>query len=162
MLSLLMYSQDNDEKFPPVASAGAKYGWVNLVMDYTKTNAVLQCGRENTRNAGDARQSGYSDYWYNRNVAQRKRTEINNSISLLILGDGNDGKDQSDARYSLNAFPAEWIDDRNSPANRHGKYQYDRKYQDGGAYYAFADGHMKWLTPQEILASANRYTFQVK
>lgn len=124
MLGLLQYCQDSDEKFPPIASSGATFGWADSLIGYTQTSVILQCGRESNK-AGNRnpRQSGYTDYWFNRNIAKRQRTKITNSISLIVLGDGNDGKEITDARYSLSALPQKWIDNHNSPLHRHRKHQ---------------------------------------
>jgi len=151
-LGLLQYIQDNNGKFPPVASSGATYGWVESIFDYTKTNAIFRCpAAKHTQRGGNPNQRGFTDYWYNRNMARKDEIKITNSDSLIMLGDGNDGEDNSDTCYSLNALPAKWINDQNSPLYRH----------DGAANYAFADGHVKRLKPQEILSSPESYTFQV-
>jgi prepilin-type processing-associated H-X9-DG protein len=52
-----------------------------------------------------------------------------------MLGDGDGNSPQSTASYAINHLPASWLQSANSPAKRHL----------GGAHYAFADGHVKWL-----------------
>jgi len=72
-----------------------------------------------------------------------------------MLGDGNDGTELTDARYSLNALPQAWRNTEGSPARRH----FDT------ANYAFADGHVKALRPEAISNLSTRQsksTFSVR
>jgi prepilin-type processing-associated H-X9-DG protein len=84
--------------------------------------------------------SGYTDYWYNARLNGLESKAIILHGSTVMLGDGNDGTDATNARYSLSALPATWRTDSNSPAMRHLE----------GANYAFADGHVKWFKPEKI------------
>ena len=55
---------------------------------------------------------------------------------MLLSGDGNDGTDATNARYSLSELPDAWHN-ADAPALRHLD----------GANYAFADGHVKSMKP---------------
>ena len=80
--------------------------------------------------------SSYTNYWFNARLSGRAIGGVGNTAQLLVCGDGNDGTDLTDARYSLSNFPAQWMSNQNSPMFRHL----------GGANYLFADGHVKWFT----------------
>ena len=83
-----------------------------------------------------------------------KEASLAATALTISLGEGNDGADLSDARYSFSAPPPAWISTSYSPLHRHR----------GGANYAFADGHVKWLKPALIgTASVKRgaYTFSI-
>lgn len=140
-LGLKQYIQDNGEKYPPVSTSGAAYGWADALQPYLKSTQIFQCAREkSTQSEGKPRQINYTDYWYNRNLARIKTEKITESALLITFADGNDGSDQTDARYSRSTLPAGWIADKTSPLYRH----------KDGANYAFADGHVKWFKPEKI------------
>jgi hypothetical protein len=61
----------------------------------------------------------------------------------LLLGDGNDGTEVTNARYSLRTLPAKWRTHKSSPAYRHME----------GAYYAFIDDHVEWIRPEKIASN---------
>jgi prepilin-type processing-associated H-X9-DG protein len=88
----------------------------------------------------DSTQSGFTDYWYNTNLSNVKAEKVVSPGVTIMLGDGNDGKDVTDARYNRNLLPAAWLQNTKSPARRHLD----------GAMYAFADGHVKWFKPQDV------------
>jgi len=72
-------------------------------------------------------------------------------------GDGDGGSPASTASYAINDIPMSWRQVENSPATRH----------HGSANYAFADGHVKSLEPNDIsqLSSSqhpNAYTFSIR
>lgn len=74
-----------------------------------------------------------------KNIVSSKATNV------LVLGDGN----WNTARNSIRGLPKDW---KQMPADlwfwRHM----------GGANYAFADGHVKWLKPENIVAGAATFT----
>jgi len=153
-LGLKQYIQDNDEKYPPFASSGKTFGWIDACSDYIKSTAIFHCPTErNAQHQQNPRQSGYTDYWYNRNLAGVKEEKIHTSDSVILLGDGNDGTDKTDASYSLSTLPAKWVNDPKSPMYRH---------KDLGANYAFLDGHVKWYKATEILSPGSNTTMDVK
>jgi prepilin-type processing-associated H-X9-DG protein len=82
---------------------------------------------------------------------------LRNKSKIIMLGDGDGGSTDSTASYALTKLPAEWRTASNSSAKRHDK----------GANYAFLDGHVKWLKPDQIAqvppsTKSQFYTFLLK
>lgn len=132
-LGLLQYTQDYDEKFPPVAAKGAAFGWADEIWPYTKSTQILQCPTEGNDGQTDPHLTGYTDYWFNVQLSKRALKTISVPANTFACGDGNDGTDLTNARYSISALPQQWINDTHSPLYRH----------TGTADYLFADGHVK-------------------
>lgn len=165
-LALLMYSQDYTDQFPlirvnDVAESLAPYdkpfGWADAIYPYLKNTQLLQCGTDeipiNARQ--DATLGNFTDYYCNTNLAGLPNKRIIYPAGTFLFGDGNDGTDGSDARYTRNMLPTAWRKPENSPARRHLD----------GANYAFADGHVKWLAPKNVKAVRTRendFSFAVK
>ena len=139
-LGFAQYVQDYHEKYPPIANSGSAFGWADVLQPYIKSTQLLQCNIESSFSENQPQKTGYTDYWFNRTLAKQKQDVIKNAAMTITLGDGNDGQDNTNARYSLSTLPAAWIADNSSPAYRHLE----------GANYAFADGHVKWLKPATI------------
>jgi prepilin-type processing-associated H-X9-DG protein len=74
---------------------------------------------------------------------------IKNAEQLIMLGDGDGASAESTASYAISRIPLSWLQSSDSPMKRHLD----------GANYAFADGHVKWLIPDEILQVHSSYTF---
>jgi prepilin-type processing-associated H-X9-DG protein len=153
MLGMLQYTQDYDEKFPvSAASSGSPYGWAESLMPYIKSEQVFQCPAERHRPSRNPRKAGYTDYWYNRNLASVGQSAVSYIASTLTLGDGDGGSRASTARYAINNLPKIWLKLPGSPARRH----------INRGNYAFADGHIKWLSPEVITTAppqGKNYTF---
>jgi len=141
-LGLLQYTQDYDEKFPPVAAKGANYGWADLLQPYVKSTQIFQCPAQGDNGQTDPHLSGYTDYWFNVVLSGHTTKTISNPANVLACGDGDDGTDLTNARYSISALPPQWINDTHSPLYRHLGY----------ANYLFADGHVKSFKPQSVSA----------
>ena len=152
-VGFLQYAQDNDERFPPVSVSDVKpvgmndtksykpFGWADAANSYIRDTNVFQCPNEELTTAiSDQTQSGYTDYWFNSNLSNVKLNVLASPAQTILSGDGNDGTDMTNARYSLNALPPAWLDTEGSPARRH----LDT------ANYLFADGHVKSFRPQQI------------
>jgi prepilin-type processing-associated H-X9-DG protein len=139
-LGLIQYTQDYDEHFPPVAARGAAYGWADALQPYVKSTRLFQCPSEYNEGQTDPRLSGYTDYWFNVRLSKRELKTINEPARLIAAGDGNDGTDLTDARYSISALPPQWMSDANSPLYRHFE----------AANYLFADGHVKAMKPTSV------------
>ena len=152
-LAMIQYTQDNDEKFPLYKANAATastppfaqpYGWADAIEPYAKSLELLQCpGEVTTKTVADGVQSGFTDYWFNANLNARPFQEITNATHTFLLGEGNDGREITTARYHLSALPQRWLAEENSPAQRHS----------GAGNYLFADGHVKALTPKNVIAS---------
>ena len=175
MEGLRQYQQDFDDHLPLLAVADAPgvanssgtilhvYGWADALQLYLRNANVYQCpvesrSREYSKPLAPT-ERGYTDYWFNANLASQKFALIYPSsplyANLIVVGDGNDGGDLTDARYSLPALPAAWIADKKSPLYRHLE----------SANYAFLDGHVKMLKPEQIgngPVGQEQYTFSPK
>lgn len=100
-------------------------------------------------------QSGYTDYWYNSNLSGLQLKKVLSPAQTMMLGDGNDGTENTSARYNLNTLLQSWRYNEGSPARRHF----------GTANYLFADGHVKSLKPQDITTlpiTQSSYTFSIR
>jgi prepilin-type processing-associated H-X9-DG protein len=99
---------------------------------------------------------GYTDYWMNARFSGINQSELTASALSVLMGEGNDGTDATDARYALDSLPAAWISNTESPLYRH----------INGCNYAFADGHVKWFQatkrPGNTKPDQGRVTFAVK
>ena len=159
-LGMAQYTQDYDEHYPPiilsdVARADTFYGWADALQPYVKSTQVLNCPLVDAVRLANPTQRGYTDYWYNRNFSGQDARKIDTPSLTLLFGDGNDGHDETTARYSLSQLPETWRNDTKSPAYRHLE----------GANYAFADGHIKWYKPENVTnapISSGAFTFAVR
>ena len=170
-LGFAQYSQDYDERFPPIAMFAVAsstlphskpYGWADAIQPYVKSTDIYHCPtlkkqtdytKKNRQN--DAVLPYFTDYYYNTNLDRVPLERISNVAMLVLCGDGNDGTDGTDARYNRNVIPQVWIDTENSPARRH----FDT------ANYLFADGHVKAIRPALIKStfqSASAYSFAIR
>ena len=159
-LSFIQYTQDFDGRFPIVAvtdsSKGAgvpPYGWYDAIQPYIRGVQVGQCPSEDNEGLGATEPTsanGYVDYWLNSNVAGISRKRLARPSFTILTGDGGDGTENTNARFNRNFLPPNY-----APARRHL----------GGANYSFADGHVKWLLPQNVTTApvaAGGCTFSVK
>ena len=155
-LALSQYTEDYDQHFPPIALANVSeslppysvqkptYGWADTIQPYIKKLAIYQCPTEadyGWKEDRDATQTGFTDYWFNRQLAGTDRSKLKSPATSIAAGDGNDGAQITDARYSLSSLPPKWIDDKTSPAHRHL----------GFGNYLFADGHAKGYKPSALI-----------
>lgn len=141
-LGFAQYEQDYDERFPPVALKGTAYGWADALYPYTKSTRLFQCPVEANEGQTDPHLTGYTDYWFNARLSKRELKTVSEPARLIAAGDGNDGTDLTNARYSIAALPPNWVNDENSPSYRHF----------GTAHYLFADGHVKAMKPSAFAA----------
>lgn len=151
-LALQQYSQDYNARLPLIhvhevssrVSQQNPYGWAGAIYPYLPDNAfaIYQCPSEESSTAAgtDAVQAGFTDYWFNTNLSGVELKKVIHPATTLLLGDGNDGADLTDARYNRNSLPLAWLKNSGSPARRHLD----------GANYAFADGHVKFYRPKHI------------
>ena len=171
-IGLAQYAQDFNEQLPPVAITSdtkphnlraplknwTPYGWADAIFPYIKSVQIYHC-QSTPRRAGSLPGNraavGYTDYWINSGAAGLGLQKFTSPKQTILFGDGNDGADLTTARYNLPALPAAWITNPNSPSHRH----------QGGANYAFLDGHVKVLNPQQITIAPpapGNYTFAIK
>lgn len=157
--AMRMYQQDFDERMPKatLAKKGGynkhnidSYGWSEAILPYVKDKEIYQCPSEKHAGQSDSMKPGYTDYWLNSNVSGVLLENIKSPATLLVAGDGDGGSPNSNARYNLSSLPQGWITTANSPARRH----------HDSAIYAFADGHVKKLTPAQV--GSKQATFKVK
>ena len=162
-LGFLQYSQDYDERFPTIASHAVAsstapfktpYGWADALQPYLKSTGLFQCPSEQTsRKVGvDAVQPGFTDYYFNTNLDRRPLELVSNAALTFLSGEGNDGRDGTDARYNRNVLTQAWLFTAKSPVRRHLDV----------ANYLFADGHVKYLKPEQAKtkrAKATDYAF---
>lgn len=152
-IAFMQYAYEYDERFPPTKFNNAQpvgtvatndyqpFGWADAIHVYFKTEDIFECPSEPQTDAvSDPTQSGYTDYWYNTHLSKLKLERVENPSQTLMAGDGNDGNDNTNARYNLNRLPLAWIKTEKSPARRHLDV----------ANYLFADGHVKSLKPEAI------------
>jgi prepilin-type processing-associated H-X9-DG protein len=155
-LAVLQYTRDYDELYPLAQFKGSSsVGWADVLIPYQRSIQLYQCPAEGGDSSGNPRLSNYTDYWFNSNLAGRSQAAVVSPASTLMFGDGNDGTDITDARYSKSGLPAGWLSDKDSPLYRHL----------GGANYAYADGHVKWSQPHAIGNTSPRAgwpTFAIK
>jgi prepilin-type processing-associated H-X9-DG protein len=165
-LSFRHYLQDTNGSYPPIKIHDDRinyqraFGWADATQSYLKDQSVFWCPilkEARSRNFRDRKPNSYeyTDYWFNRRIAGANESKINSVQSTILLGDGNDGTDATNARYSLSTLPAAWRTDKSSPAHRHLE----------GANYAFVDGHVKWIKPNKVTDKKpgdDVYTFAIK
>jgi len=153
-LGITQYAQDYNEVFPLESvsnlPSGAPnynppYGWADALQPYLKSTQIFYCPLVKSPRApsGNTTLSGFTDYWINRNISGIEMKKVTSPAVTLMLGDGNDGYDVTNARYSKSYLPLTWLNDETKPCWRHLQ----------GAHYAFVDGHVKWLKPETISTS---------
>jgi prepilin-type processing-associated H-X9-DG protein len=120
---------------PVVTRRKATYGWADALIPYFHNTVPYQCSAQGTDgSAKQPWQSGYTDYYLNANLGGIRDSSLHVPSSTVLLGEGNDGRDTADARYSYSMVPSKWLNAPGSPANRHRD----------GMNVAFVDGHVKW------------------
>lgn len=161
-MALRQYSKDFDDKYPPctigglsapgwrwIASEGTMHltpaykgspvGWADALQPYAGSEAAYLCPSADAPRRGSQSQRGYTHYWLNTNIANIAPGKFNAPALTLLLGDGYDSRDNTDATYNKKSFGL-WPSDSHSPMYRHF----------GGANYLFVDGHIQWLKPDEV------------
>lgn len=141
-LGMFMYAEDYDGKLPSAIFHDKTVGWANGLQPYMRSYEIFQCPIETNhrQKTPHPNQPRFTDYWMNSNLSGMDSNHVKRPEQLIMLGDGDGGSPASTASYAINRLPAAWLQLPNSPATRHW----------GGANYAFADGHVKWLHPNEV------------
>ena len=135
-LAWQQYSTDYDNVAPTLSINGPFYGWSDALTAYGANAMLFHCPSNLALPNANPTLPGYSDYWTNSRLAGRSLSNTSFPALTIIMGDGARG----DAQYALSHLPRTWRNDENSPAFRHGE----------GANYAFVDGHVKWLKPEQV------------
>ncbi len=161
-LAMQQYLQDSDGKFPRTTFGGpkvagkgllytpiAKYkgqpvGWADALIPYFYSESMLMCPSEGNTITTPAK-THYTDYYMNSNLSEKYRLQLLRPESTIVFADGG-GTDISDATYARSSIPAAWINDPNSPANRHCN----------AANYVMADGSLEWLKPNQVMTFGDR------
>jgi hypothetical protein len=149
-LAIAQYSQDSDGRLPPVIGGKSRYygvaGWTMTIQPQLKAFNVFCCPADQNWLTREPRKKGFTSYYYNSNLASQKGYELPFPQNTLLIGDGDDGIDISDSKYAMSSFPQRWLDDPNSPAQRHL----------GCANYVMVDGSLHWLKPTEVTTFGGR------
>jgi prepilin-type processing-associated H-X9-DG protein len=164
-LGVFQYTQDWDEKYPPTNLKDTNIneknplGWADTLFPYLKSHQIFWCPdqlkagvRDHNEKPPSARD--YTDYFYNRRLGGQSQAVVEAVALTIMFGEGNDGTDVANARYSLHELPRQWRTDKKSPSHRHLE----------GGNYAFADGHVKWMKPNAVTTEAavkGRTTFSL-
>ena len=154
-LATSMYRAENEGCFPPNTkpkpySKGSKtshsesvmhwrVAWTQRLQPTLKSDDVFWCKGRDEHRGNWSLDSEYTEYWLNQNIAGISQTALHNPGATIFVGDGALAP-SSDAAYSLARLPAAWLRNAESPSHVHR----------GGANYCFADGHVAWLTPEDI------------
>ena len=153
---LQIYTQDNNRRFPPLpppqdpsdltSGPDGSKGWALSIADTLKNDVVFQCPSQGESNA-----KGFTDYWLNGDLQGKSDVRLRTPSSVILAGDGV----ANSVDYAVGPNVIEpWVA-TDSATTRHL----------GGANYAFADGHIKWLLPEKISLTDNpngtNYTFVI-
>ena len=164
-LGVMQYVQDYDEHYPLVnvhdtnISSKRPLGWADALQPYLRSTQIFHCPQNKDRKeTSKPNENDYTDYWFNRNLAGGNSEKIKYGESIFLFGDGNDGTDATNARYSLSSLPSAWRTDKSSPAFRHIESK-------ASLNFAFADGHVKWLDLKSVSTKSPdgiNATFRIK
>jgi prepilin-type N-terminal cleavage/methylation domain-containing protein/prepilin-type processing-associated H-X9-DG protein len=137
-LGITQYVQDYDDVYPPddLGTSDPLKGWAGAIQTYVKSEQLFQCPSSVTSAPTGATQrdrlydANFTDYGYNRNLGTPlSMAAVANSSNTVLVGDGGGG----DADFYL------------QKVDKNGQRHFE------GADYTFADGHVKWLRPSQVL-----------
>ncbi|RYG68613.1 DUF1559 domain-containing protein [bacterium] len=150
-LGLLQYCADFNDKMPYVTAAT---GWAEALQPYLRSKQIFICPNGRLTPQPKPRVTQYTDYFYNARVQGWEVENIDEPTQVIMLGDGNDGVDVTDASYAKTEIPLSWRTDQSSPAFRH-------NYRGN---YAFLDGHVKAVPVEHITTDqkSSKYYFQLQ
>jgi prepilin-type N-terminal cleavage/methylation domain-containing protein len=158
-LGFLQYTQDYDERFPPISwtdnavvtpcpsspSTGCYFSWPVRVYPYVKSTQVYNCPSNPDRNwlgttPGTSGATSVS-FGYNVNFSNKTLASVVNASQTLVLGDT-----AGSSAYYLREY---FVSDR----------YLSLRHFDGGVM-AYADGHAKWMRLQKNAAGETVYPTQ--
>jgi prepilin-type N-terminal cleavage/methylation domain-containing protein/prepilin-type processing-associated H-X9-DG protein len=163
-LAFQQYLQENDNHYPPpptlsggVPVGGSSFGWAWTLKEHVKNEQVFQCPSVPTKVSWD-------NYWMNGELLSKNDADISRSANVILSGDGDDNQapdyalgaknSPSDCTPNINCLWTAW-DANDDSTTRHL----------GGANYSFADGHVKFLKPNQVTLTdppnGSNFTFQI-
>jgi prepilin-type N-terminal cleavage/methylation domain-containing protein/prepilin-type processing-associated H-X9-DG protein len=152
-LGMLQYLQDYDETFPKDVAAGpvpAIQGWAEIIQPYVKNTAILQCPSEATRGQVAANVINYSDYFYNRDLANGTAgvgatiSELLQVAPVIMFGDSMAGTAAMRTAGCDISRDTGGGTGGGCHASGAAKLPVVSSRHTGGLNLAFADGHVKW------------------
>jgi len=140
-LGLKMYLSDYDECFPLVRDGQQVYGWADAAQPYLRTNQLLQCPSDKHKPPlrAPGTDSGFTDYFYNSHLAGVNESNLTYIASTVMLGDARPGNARRHSNGGASPKPG-----TAQLENEEGDGVGAATRHEGGANYAFADGHVKW------------------
>jgi prepilin-type N-terminal cleavage/methylation domain-containing protein/prepilin-type processing-associated H-X9-DG protein len=156
VIGLKGYIGDNDEQYPRVGGVAntTPFGWAEAVQPYVKSVQILQCPSESTGAVSGPTVSGYSDYFYNSNLATKNEAQLSFVSNVIAIGDSSTGN-AANADDGCSTNTSGCADTAGGLATFNGGYSTDTAGASGaglganrhldGANYGFADGHVKWF-----------------
>ena len=145
-LGLTQYAQDNNRRYPPLPPLGAggspegDQGWALTIANLVRSDPIFQCPSEKN-SSPDA---GFTDYWMNSALLGQSDVKMRQPANVILNGDGNaQSVDYALGAVDMPPYGAPW-DFQADYASRHL----------GGANYSFADGHAKFLKPDQVSVTA--------
>jgi prepilin-type N-terminal cleavage/methylation domain-containing protein/prepilin-type processing-associated H-X9-DG protein len=158
-LGFFMYTQDYDEKYPPNYAdhdgvAGFQYtstkagqpgydtGWAELLQPYIKSRQLFQCPSEPKGPTASGSNDGYTDYMGNLYEIKNGMVSLIAPSQTVLACDWLSSVSISSFYYNYSWSPASADTGQADQWHRHL----------GGDNFLFADGHVKWLKPQDVLA----------
>ena len=158
MLGILAYTQDHDERFPPYrwtqeppsgvwidrdnSAATNRLLWAESVEPYLKNVNILFCpsGQVDSETMSGGRR--YLVYAYNGKMHCTKMAEFKSVANKIAIGDiGERVTGRTPVGYVENWF----IWTSNDPGQIWSQYCWWSSIHNGGANYAYVDGHAKFL-----------------
>lgn len=144
-LGIKQYTQDYDERFPnvPTTTPADSPGWAYAIQPYVKSEQLFQCPSDSfVLPTGDtlllrAATGGFSDYAINYNLDTGSggisEAALTFSSNTILNSELNGGSANANASSSSDAGAARHLE---------------------GGNYSFADGHVKWLRREKVLAGS--------
>ncbi|MEA3399768.1 MAG: DUF1559 domain-containing protein [Armatimonadota bacterium] len=149
-LACVMYAQDYDDHLPCVQM---RYGhstdyWFEVVQPYIKNTDILRCPSAPQQYPGYGWNYPHAGYRLDLNH-QVNRSQIEFPAEMMLFGDSDPEGASSWVRLYLYCavrwpFPPGIRNETNVIATRH----------NGGANFAFADGHAKWRMTNSVTGSS--------